>query len=1014
MSSSTNHLRGTLTLAVLIAMACHTVIAATVAHVSRDGNDGHPGTRDQPVATIAQALALVWDSKEPAEIVIHEGVYSGGVSVGAGKDRDIEGRPNLVIRAARKQDGSFEEVILEGGLKIEEAQAVPGKPGVYKIPGTYSYHRRPHMWEADTRTRYTLMADLAAVERYPASFWFSKAETFLHTSDHSPPSAHEMGRSHGSTGITVWRQNVTVSGLKFRSFLAWRYGCAVDLRTSKGAVEDCHAWNCVRGFTVSMEPPRDCRIARCRADDCAMGVYSHGTRTIVEDCRFTKIRDAFLVPAYPQDDTGIQCYSPAFEGEIRRNACVGFCNGIFLKCRDSRFVVEHNTCVDGITFGIGCTKWHPESVFRYNIVVGFSSPVVMGAQLNPKTVVDYNCFWGAPEATLQRTLTSVRRADGGRHNITADPQFYGPAVGDYRLLEASPCVTSGEEVNVWGALPIVPTGAQDVQPPYVVLSVAEPARRLSTALALWRERDPRMGGAPNRADRAVEEWLTPAAEATLEVEARDAMSRPANVRVRVGDGPWGRSEPLRSRLTVSLPGGARRTTVAVRVDDAVGNWSEPTSVAIWQAARAPQVVGEPEVRANANGAVMLFTTDAPCKVTLEVGEDRRVEPPADAQRAWAAEGGAQRIDNVVALTPPLVKPGATVRYRLILEDELGNTTTTHATTVVLQGEPQSYYVSPTGKDDTRGGQRAMPWETVQYAVDRALPGDRIVLRPGVYPGETVMTHGGIEGAPITIEAEREGAAVLDSRHHANTCLTLRGAPHVVIRGLEVRWFGSGDTFYSYDKAGIAVHDSPHVTVANCKIWNDFWMGWPIGSGIAAWRSPDLVADHNVIYQMEQGIRLDRSPRSHITHNTILMNMYGAVKFFYSAEGTVSRNNSFCFSGNDQYLAVYADKKELDTFESDHNNLGTKLRSPGPGDEIVPRDPFFRHHGSKAVISLNGERYSSLRAWQEATGKDMHSIFADPKYIDPENWDFRLQSDSPNIGRGEGGTTIGALGVKAQQ
>ena len=29
-------------------------------------------------------------------------------------------------------------------------------------------------------------------------------------------------------------------------------------------------------------------------------------------------------------------------------------------------------------------------------------------------------------------------------------------------------------------------------------------------------------------------------------------------------------------------------------------------------------------------------------------------------------------------------------------------------------------------------------------------------------------------------------------------------------------------------------------------------------------------------------------------------MYGAVKFIYSAENSVSRNNSFRFSGNDQY------------------------------------------------------------------------------------------------------------------
>ena len=140
-------------------------------------------------------------------------------------------------------------------------------------------------------------------------------------------------------------------------------------------------------------------------------------------------------------------------------------------------------------------------------------------------------------------------------------------------------------------------------------------------------------------------------------------------------------------------------------------------------------------------------------------------------------------------------------------------------------------------------------------------------------------------------------------------------------------------------------------------------------------------------------------------------MYGAVKFIYSAENSISRNNSFCFSGNDQYLIVYRTEKELESFDSDYNNLGTQLRSPEPGDEIVPKDSFFQNHGSKAVISLNGERYNSLRVWQKATGKDMHSIFKEPRYVDPENWDFRLQPDSPNIGAGADGAVIGAFGPK---
>ncbi|HJN16887.1 MAG TPA: right-handed parallel beta-helix repeat-containing protein, partial [Armatimonadota bacterium] len=278
---------------------------------------------------------------------------------------------------------------------------------------------------------------------------------------------------------------------------------------------------------------------------------------------------------------------------------------------------------------------------------------------------------------------------------------------------------------------------------------------------------------------------------------------------------------------------------------------------------------------------------------------------------------------------------------------------------------------------------------------------RIVLLPGLYTGEATITHGGLEGLPIVIEADAPGTAVLDGRHEAKSCLSLENAPHVAIAGIEARWYAT---------AGIYIVDSPNVAVLNCRIWNDFWMGWPTGSGVFVHRSPGFSGDRNVIFAVERGIQLLQSPRATITHNTILKNMYGAVHFIYSAEGSVSRNNSFAFSGNDQYVVITERDSELETFNSDYNNLGTMLRRPEPGDEIVPDEAVLKV-GSKAVISLNSERYESLRAWREATGQDAHSIFAHPKYVDPENRDFRLQPDSPNVGAGENGVTIGALGTE---
>jgi len=56
------------------------------------------------------------------------------------------------------------------------------------------------------------------------------------------------------------------------------------------------------------------------------------------------------------------------------------------------------------------------------------------------------------------------------------------------------------------------------------------------------------------------------------------------------------------------------------------------------------------------------------------------------------------------------------------------------------------------------------------------------------------------------------------------------------------------------------------------------------------------------------------------------------------------------------------------------------------------------------------RPETFEDWQEFAGKDKHSIFADPRHHDLVEFDFRLNPDSPNIGAGENGTTIGAMEV----
>jgi hypothetical protein len=839
--------------------------AATI-HVAMNGNDTNPGTTAELVATVRKAFELVWDKvenpdfigEEPSEIVIHQGVYPGDVSVGNNEARLGGARPHLLIRAAQNPDGTFQQVIFDGGRKIGTAEPVPGKSGVFKVPGRHSYHYRTHIWEADTRIRYTMVADLAAVERFPASFWHSNSEVFFHTSDNQPPEAHDIGISRCSNGITLWRHNVTVRGLQFRNFLAWRWSCGVELRGANTTAEDCRVWNSVRGFQIMFTSftnafglwlePEGTRIIRCRTDDCGGGVYSQGKRAVIEECRLYKIRDRFIVPCYPQDDTGIQFYSPADEGEMRRNMfatltnafglwCVGFCNGIFVKCKTSEFIVEHNTCLDGITFGMGCTSWHPKSICRYNIIAEFSYPILGYDSLMPTNIVDWNCLWDSQDQDMQKFLQAPRETGTGKHSIIADPRFAAPAphlsvgVGDYRLLPDSPCANMLPEGKTCGALGPVSPDFEDVQPPKVEVTAAHktkslvnevnsPAQRIASPVRTYLERDAWLGDAPNLRRKHLEEeggeWVTSQDIVALEIRAYDYISQPTQMQIRIGDNAWSNPEPFQQQKKIQLPQDGQVTVVGVKVCDVAENWSEPISLMFRQADRGPQLKGAPVLYTNANGAVISFETETQCFAKVEFGEDKSYgttfELPPNMQQKWVTSKGKSHVTNYAVLLTPLVKSGTTYHYRLILADENGNQTVTDDGLFTLKGEPKSYFVSPTGENVDGGGSPQKPWRTIQFAVDRALPGDRIILLPGLYPGESTLTHGGLEDAPITIEAQQPGTAILDGRSEANVCLHLEKAPHVVIKGLEVRWFGRADTFYSDDKAGIFLADSAHVSI----------------------------------------------------------------------------------------------------------------------------------------------------------------------------------------------------------
>jgi hypothetical protein len=513
-------------------------------------------------------------------------------------------------------------------------------------------------------------------------------------------------------------------------------------------------------------------------------VYVGGPEATIKNCRLFKRRDAFMVPMYSQDDSGIQFYYPAQGGVIRGNLCVGFAMGVFLKTHSAPYLIEHNTMDGrGLGLGFGSTHWHPGQRFRRNIIVDCARELDHLPPLKEGETrdIDFNCYWSSSRNDLKPV---------GAHDIVADPKLVRPAGGDYRVANDSPALTLAD---------------------------------------------------------------------------------------------------------VSGPAGAFAAIGEAKVE-----WSEP--------------------------------------------------------RQW--------------------------------------------------------HVSQDGRDGRDGGPNTAV-KTIQFAVDRANPGDTILIHPGIYPEPFVITRGGTAERPIVIRAAEKWRAILDSNRDADVMIRVAEAPYVEIHDLEIRWYG---------KNGIDIKKSPHVTVGGCRIWNAHWYGaWPAGIAVHVQQSPGFVGKENALFRQEYGFFCSRSPGLTLERNTCVGNFYAGAALFYSCENSVCHNNNFVFPSSDS-IHVQEDagqSAKLKTFDCDYNNYASSIAQAPPGepfDTVTPRkQDAFLDLAAKAIVyytepSGETKRFVTLNAWRKFSGRDTHSIFADPLFVNAADRDFRLEATSPNAKAGKSGTTIGALGT----
>jgi hypothetical protein len=230
--------------------------------------------------------------------------------------------------------------------------------------------------------------------------------------------------------------------------------------------------------------------------------------------------------------------------------------------------------------------------------------------------------------------------------------------------------------------------------------------------------------------------------------------------------------------------------------------------------------------------------------------------------------------------------------------------------------------------------------------------------------------------------------------------------------------------------GIWVGQSHNNTIEHNDI-HDFYytgisMGWTWGYGASL--AHDNIVAYNKIYQLGQGVLSDMgaiytlgiSPGTVLHHN--LMHDVWSFDYggwgIYPDEGTsdllaennivygcksagfhhnygqnnMIRNNIFALN-HDAQLARTRIEDHL-SFTMDHNIVYWKTGSLFSGDwskgTALDYQDYWDASGQPVKFGN-----MSLEQWQ-ATGRDQHSIIADPLFVAPDKADFRLKPDSPAL------------------
>ena len=347
--------------------------------------------------------------------------------------------------------------------------------------------------------------------------------------------------------------------------------------------------------------------------------------------------------------------------------------------------------------------------------------------------------------------------------------------------------------------------------------------------------------------------------------------------------------------------------------------------------------------------------------------------------------------------------------------------------------------------DSGQGTVQAPYCRISAAASVAAAGDTVTVSAGDYNEQVIVAHSGIQSAPIVFTAA-EGASV--NIFGKDNGFRISSRSWITING-----FNISDTI----KYGIYVKYSSNITVSNNHVTRS---GLPIEGlnyyGIKLDSVTDsLVSGNTVDYNTDAGIFLSngtsrvtieanhtsynaqqfsraaagidvRSPGNIIKNNITHHNEDSGIQIRNGANDCLSVNNLSYRNGDHGIDITYAPGQRIiantvygnvtsginvegsssNTTLANNITVDNGIRSPRKDGNInvtlesavgtvIDHDLMWLSE-PWVMIVWEDHDFMSLADLVVATGREAHGIEAEPKWIDPQNGNFRLMAGSPAI------------------